>query len=204
MHWHPDTNAAASNFYSRKGRIGKKMTGGANKLAIRRSKLQGVIRRWVKLHKKRFDEEPSEYLQRFAVDNPEWLKFQIDNLTSMMPIVIIKHSPSCECKPCLAERPMTGGTLVDLVERERSRLAEIRANDERKRVEKQNKMRAEQSRAAERRAIVKSCIIPFEILRNIYHKKVGVQIVKGAFNVSDKQIEDALWAHGLTAHPSDG
>lgn len=203
MDYHPDTNARASKFYHKRGRTGRKMSGGANKTAILRSKVQGELRRWIRLYKKRKGVEPTDGEQRYAVDNPLWLQGQIAALGGNTT-VIIKHGGSCECKPCMAERPMGGGTWSEFVDKERARIAE----QQRRKQAEIEKQEEEANRAIQemrqRRSLIADCNIPKDILVNYANgslKKETLEVIKKVFDTTDDEIREYCWAYGIKVQP---
>jgi len=196
MDYHRDTNANASRFYPSKGRIGKKMTGGSNRTAILRQKMQKELGRWIRLYKKKHGREPNLVEQRFAIDNPLWLEAEIDKVSPKIR-VIIKHNSGCACKGCVGERPLSGGTWNDFLIKERERIHLLKIEEARIAKELQDAEDQLHRDAVRRRKIAMDCIVPVAILRRYGSGHVSAGAVRAAFGITKKKLDECCWAYGI-------
>ena len=189
MHWHQDNSASASKFFPSKGRIGKKMSGGANKTAILREKTTKLFNQWVKLYEKKNGIEPLGGEQRYAIDNPQWILRQIEHLSG--PTLTFRHKVSCNCKGCVDDRPNGEGPWSQVL---KTSVDAIRAREaEAKRLEAEAKAIAAAKIAEQRRKFQLriSCPIPQKVLKRYMQGVIGADIIKATFgNFSAEQLEE--------------
>jgi hypothetical protein len=197
MDYHRDENANASNFYSRKGRIGKKMTGGSNKLAIRRQKLAPLVRSWVRAYKKKNGCEPSQADQRFAIDNPDWLDRQLTALKAGQIVLRSRHVPDCNCKPCIANKPMSGGNWLDFHKRETARIETERAAEAQRKQEEEDAYYAELQKNQRIAKVRAECPIPRILLENYATGDVSQDLLIRTFIVSEDKLKDYCENFGI-------
>lgn len=183
MDWHPDTNAAAQNFYPNRVK-GRRLVGGANKTAIMRQKLQPLLRRYIRAYKKKHGIEPPQDKQRALLDNAPQLSREIEALESGI-VVRVRHIDTCECKTCIAERP--AGGYGGFLERQK---ALKKAEDEKARIAEEEERAYYEKLAArdELRSIAASSPVPRVFLTAITNG-MPVSIVTKQFGVTIEHIE---------------
>lgn len=199
MHFNPDKKASASKFYPRTGRTGKKMTGGANKMAIRRQKLMPLFRKWVKTHNKKFGIDPTGPDQRQAIDNPGKMACDIDSWTANIPTVTFRHDKeNCECKGCLGDRASGGRKWSEVFKDYFDGEAQLVKDKADKLIEEEKEIEKAYADARERASLKEECVVPYPILKRYSTGEIGIDVVIMCFNqLTKKDVDGYLWAYQM-------
>jgi len=188
MNWHPATNAAASSFYTKSGRQGRKMTGGSSKTAISRQLNNRTLRAWIKLFVHIHKRQPSEIEQRAALENPMQMAKDIKRFTSHK--LTFRHGHNCTCQPCKDANPADG-------RRWSQHLQSWIDNNKRLSAERAKLPRNEDTVTHDQAKLIMECRIPKQTLIRYVAGLISYAEISSIFDVSEKRLRDYADAYGL-------
>ncbi len=202
MHWHKDGKAKASEFYSQKGRRGKKMTGGNSRVTLLRQKHEKMLKQWRKVFKNRFGREPDQYDERASVDGGR-IWNEICAWTGGGPLEFTHNPDTCKCHMCV-KHPIYIGPHKNAVEALTIAVERLKKDEEAKKAAEAAR-EAPQKEWEEKECIKAHCPIPYPIVENWAKGICPLSVLLAAFPDSGLTVEKMkrlCWAFNLKVNDS--